>query len=179
VVANYDPGWTRRARERPLGSITNAVDGHSLVVPYSTKGLPKRAASEPQDTVTTTEKGALVVPYYSNGRAAHARLEPAATLSTRDRLALLVPPDEEDGDLPREQADPVDEETIDACRFRMFSLEEVARAQTMDLNHDGTPYVLEGNRRERMKLLGNGNPPVTVMVLIGRLLASIDESSAA
>lgn len=60
--ANYSPGWSRRADEHPIGSVTTQ-DGHSLVVPYMGKT-----------------------------RASFADREPVATIPTRDRLSLVVPP---------------------------------------------------------------------------------------
>jgi DNA (cytosine-5)-methyltransferase 1 len=61
IVANYSPGWSRRAGEQPIGSVTTQ-DGHSLVVPYM-----------------------------RTARALVADREPGVTLTARDRLALLVP----------------------------------------------------------------------------------------
>ena len=147
VVANYDPGWARRSSERPIGSVTTA-DGHSLVVPYTRTSRP------------------LV-----SGR------EPASTLSTRDRLALLVPPAVPEAARDREGVfQPVAEEDIDACGFRMFSIPEIAGAMAMLTDpRNGLPYVLVGNRTQRTRLLGNAVTPPVMSLIFSRLLPILDE----
>jgi DNA (cytosine-5)-methyltransferase 1 len=152
MVSNYSPGWARRAKEGPLGSVTTQ-DGHSLVVPYSTQGKPKIGWREPVDTLTREEKMSLVVPYYGTGRASPAGLEPGPTVSTRDRMALVVT-----------------DEDVNACRFRMFSLPEIAAAMAMHLHPRGGEYRVFGNKRERMAQYGNGCTPPAIRLLVERIL---------
>jgi len=62
VVANYRPGWSRRAEEQPFGSLTTK-DGHSLVMPYyGTDQRPKVAERDPASTVSTKDRMALLIP---------------------------------------------------------------------------------------------------------------------
>lgn len=173
VMANYGgKGWSRRADRLPVGGIT-AIDSHSLVVPYSTLGQPKRAGAEPSDTLSTRNKQALVIPYYSNGKAIPSELEPGPTLSTRDRVGLLVP----GGEPETVEERPVTDAEIDECRFRMFSLEEIAEAMAMRYRADGSEYVVLGNKRERMAQYGNGVTPPAMRLLVSRLLPVLDEAA--
>ncbi len=164
IVSNYSPGWARRAGEAPVGSLTTQ-DGHSLVVPYSTQGRPKRAAVEPCDTLTRENKLSLVVPYMRTSRAASAELEPAATIPGTDRLSLVL---SEEGRPVR-----ITDEDVDACRFRMFSIPEIARAMALDLHPNGSPYVALGNKREQMAQYGNGVTPPAMEFLVGRVLEEV------
>jgi DNA (cytosine-5)-methyltransferase 1 len=177
VLANYSPGWAKDADRHPTGSLT-AVDGHALAFPYSTKGEPKRAGAEPADTITTRNKAALVVPYYTRGSAAIASREPNATVSTRDRLSLVVP-STLDPEAPETlDTAPITEADIDGCRFRMFSLQEISRAMAMELHANGEPYVVVGNKRERMAQYGNAVTPPVMALLFARVLEILDEPSA-
>lgn len=60
VVANYSPGWVRKAGEQPLGSMTTK-DNHALLVPYYQTGVAS-PADEPVPTCTTRDRFALLVP---------------------------------------------------------------------------------------------------------------------
>lgn len=62
------------------------------------------------------------------------------------------------------------EEDIDACRFRMFQLHEIAAAMAMRDHVDGSEYQVLGNKRERMAQYGNAVTPPTMQLLVGRLL---------
>lgn len=153
VVSNYSPGWTRRASEQPIGSVTTQ-DGHSLVLPYT------------RSTRTTI-----------------ADREAVTTLTTRDRLALITPNERctddasfrpNSDDYPEHHA-PVTENMIDSSRFRMFSLEEIARAMVMDTHVDGNEYVVTGNKKQRMLQLGNAVTPPVMELLVGRVLEALDQ----
>ena len=187
VVSNYSPGWARRAGDGPVGSVTTQ-DGHSLVVPYSTQGRTKRAGSEPCDTLTRENKLSLVVPYMRTSRATPTELEPAATIPGRDRLSLLVPAGgswangstlAEREPAPTQTATEsrgvveVTDEDVDACRFRMFSIPEIARAMAMDLHPMGGAYVVLGNKRERMAQYGNGVTPPAMRLLVERIVEQV------
>ena len=62
------------------------------------------------------------------------------------------------------------EEDIDACLFRMFALHEIAGAMAMRQHLDGAEYVVLGNKRERMRLMGNAVTPPAMALIVGRLL---------
>lgn len=113
---------------------------------------------------------AIVMPYNRTGLAQSAR-EPTPTLTTRDRLALLVPGCEE---TPGSPAPELSEKDIDNCRFRMFSLDEIAGAMVMRVHSDGSSlYEVTGNKREQMAQYGNAVTPPAARELVGRVLEVI------
>jgi DNA (cytosine-5)-methyltransferase 1 len=52
----------------------------------------------------------------------------------------------------------------------MFALHEIAGAMSMRHHLDGAQYVVLGNERERMRLMGNAVTPPAMSLIIGRLL---------
>ncbi len=109
----------------------------------------------------TRDKLALIVPYDSTGTARQADFEPSPTLTTRDRAAVLWTDDD-----------------IDACRFRMFALHEIAGAMSMDQHTTGAEYIVLGNKRERMAQYGNAVTPPAMQLLVSRILPILDEAAA-
>lgn len=75
------------------------------------------------------------------------------SVTIRDRAALLYTDDD-----------------IDACRFRMFALHEIAGAMVMAEHTDGGAYIVTGNKRERMAQYGNAVTPPAARELIARVL---------
>jgi DNA (cytosine-5)-methyltransferase 1 len=60
----------------------------------------------------------------------------------------------------------VTDEMIDACGFRMFALDEIARTMVMHEHPAGGDYAISGNKRERMAKYGNAvTPPATRLKL--------------
>jgi DNA (cytosine-5)-methyltransferase 1 len=59
VLANYSPGWARRADDEAMGSVTTK-DGHALIVPYDRTGVAGIADREPVQTLTTRDRAAVV-----------------------------------------------------------------------------------------------------------------------
>jgi DNA (cytosine-5)-methyltransferase 1 len=150
VTAHFDPGWSRRASDLPMGSVTTR-DHHSIVVPYYGTGEAQAAATRPVGAISTRDRFALVVP--SNGLAP----QPAAAIGPAPPEAPVVFTDAD----------------IDACRFRMFALQEIAAAMVMHKHTTGQPYRVVGNKRERMAQYGNSVTPPAMAWLIGRLLEVI------
>jgi DNA (cytosine-5)-methyltransferase 1 len=140
---------------------------------------------EPIRALTTACHQSLLIPYNRTGEASAASSDPAPTLTTRDRAALLVPytRDAAVRDVDREQiptltsngppAVVLTEDDIDACRFRMFQLHEIAAAMAMRDHVDGSEYQVLGNKRERMAQYGNAVTPPAMELLVGRLLEVI------
>lgn len=162
VVAHYDPGWTRRAAAEPTGSVTTR-DGHSVVVPYNRGNLPARAAESPAATLTTRDRCALLVPAGGGWGSAPtlADREPAPTQTGTESRAVVWTDDD-----------------IDECGFRMFALHEIAGAMALEHHHDGADYVVHGNKRERMAQYGNAVTPPAMTLLVGRVLAVLDEAAS-
>lgn len=153
VVAHFDPGWARPAQLEPIGSVTTK-DHHSLVVPYH-RTAEAQTTGEPVGTITTRDRLALVVPYASGNEPAIADEEPTSTLTSRAKQAVVWT-----------------DEDIDACRFRMFALHEIAGAMAMHRHPTGGTYEVLGNKRERMAQYGNSVTPPAMAWLIGRLVAA-------
>ena len=63
------------------------------------------------------------------------------------------------------------DDDIDACRFRMFALHEIAGAMTLAHHVDGAEYVVIGNKRERMAQYGNAVTPFSTRRCAVRELA--------
>jgi DNA (cytosine-5)-methyltransferase 1 len=143
----------------PIRAVTTA--GHqSLVLPYARASVPAMAGSEPNPTLTTRDRLALVVPA-GGCRADGVQLadrEPVPTLATSESRAVVWTDDD-----------------IDACRFRMFALHEIAGAMVMHNYIDGSPYQVLGNKREQMAQYGNSVTPPAMAWLVSRLIdAGVD-----
>jgi DNA (cytosine-5)-methyltransferase 1 len=154
VVAHYDPGWARDAGQQPIGSITTR-DGHSLIVPCQSACGAAPAAERPTGSLTSSDRVALLVPAVAGGESSEPEPERGpgrAGTGTPWRSGVLT------------------EEDIDACLFRMFALHEIAGAMAMRQHLDGAEYVVLGNKRERMRLMGNAVTPPAMALIVGRLL---------
>jgi DNA (cytosine-5)-methyltransferase 1 len=152
VVAHYDPGWARDAGQQPIGSITTR-DGHSLIVPYGRACDTAPAAEQPTGRLTSSDRIALLVPGIARSESPEPECEPGrAGTGTPWRSGVLT------------------EEDIDACLFRMFALHEIAGAMAMRHHLDGGEYVVLGNKREQMRLMGNAVTPPAMSLIVGRLL---------
>jgi DNA (cytosine-5)-methyltransferase 1 len=81
--------------------------------------------------------------YYGQGGATPV-VDPVPTVTTRDRHALVEPAVE-----------------VDDCGFRMLEPHEIQRAMAF-----ADEYIVTGNKRERVRQLGNAvTPPVMRMIL--------------
>jgi DNA (cytosine-5)-methyltransferase 1 len=139
----------------PIRTLTSR--GHqALVMANIENGVPRSAGRSPTQTVRTAGSLALVVPYDSTGTPRVADEQPTHTLTTRDRAAVVFT-----------------EEEVDDCQFRMFALHEIAGAMAMEAHADGAPYVVLGNKRERMGQYGNAVTPPAMALLVGRLLEQL------
>jgi DNA (cytosine-5)-methyltransferase 1 len=92
----------------------------------------------------------LLVPYYGNGTARPVD-QPAGTVTTVDRNALIST------DL-----------RVDDCTFRMLEPHEIQAAMAF-----GTDYRVLGNKRERVRQLGNAVTPPAARDLIAAVVESI------
>ncbi len=157
LVGNYSPGWTRPMSE-PLGTITTS-DHHAVVTPpafitqFYNGGTTNTDVHGPIGTITSNpHHGLVTMPFlasYYNGRdAVHPVTEAMGTVSTVDRHALVQP----DGD--------VEDLRVEDCGFRMLVPAEIKKAMAFP-----DEYVLLGNGREQVRLLGNAvTPPVMEMI---------------
>jgi DNA (cytosine-5)-methyltransferase 1 len=172
------------------------TENEGLLVPLEAR-QGKRAAStvEPMRTQTARHETALVVPYYGTAHTARPAGEPVGTLTARDRYGLAFIAELRGGGsdaravtdplatvcasgnhhgLVRPQPAPVSEPAavpvsrVEDCTFRMLTVPEIQAAMAF------TPgYVLTGNKRERVRQLGNGVTPPAAEWLIRAVVASL------
>lgn len=188
VVGLQRNGGLSPADVVPVHTVRAGGQHHGVMVmrnntPRGDTGQMSTPAHEPVRTFTTAGHQSLVLPYHRTAAAA-TDADPTPTLTTRDRLALLVPM--QAGMDPRvAEVEPVNtvtqrgkqaivwtDDDIDACRFRMFALHEIAGAMVMHRHTTGDRYVVLGNKREQMAQYGNSVTPPAMSWLIGRLAAA-------
>jgi DNA (cytosine-5)-methyltransferase 1 len=93
----------------------------------------------------------VLVPYYGNAKGGRSLERPIGTITTVDRYALVR------GD-----------------RMRMLSVDELRDAMAFPID-----YVLTGNRRDRVKQLGNAVCPPVARAVIEQAMGLASESRAA
>ncbi|WFE27796.1 DNA cytosine methyltransferase [Solwaraspora sp. WMMD791] len=160
VVPMRANNTAKPAAVAPLDTVTAAGNHHALVMRNMTargdQGQMSTPTTEPLRTQTASSVQSLIrfdhllVPYYSNG-AARPVNQPAGTITTVDRNALVSA-----------------EITVDDCTFRMLEPHEIQAAMAFD-----TSYQVLGNKRERVRQLGNAVTPPAARDLIAALVESI------
>ncbi len=196
VVEVQRHGDVRDPQVSPVHTIRAGGQHHALIMRNNTargdQGQMVTPEHEPMRTLTTSgTQSVIFMPYSRAGLAGDAARDPVGTLTTRDRLALVVPAGGGWADTATSaQHEPLPTQTatesrgvvwgdddIDACRFRMFALHEIAGAMVMHNHVDGEPYRVLGNKRERMAQYGNSVTPPAMTWLIARLAdAGVDIS---
>src|SRR5207248_1145581 len=100
---------------------------------------------------------AWLMTYYNNGDMVPVE-EAVPTVTTVERHALVQAMTRENGE----------DISIDDCGFRMLGWQEIRAA--MAFPHE---YVVTGNRREKVKQLGNAVTPPVMKLLMERVIASL------
>lgn len=176
IVDWSDPGQLIGERSRPLAwktwaRIAHGVIDHAgeLLVPVEGRD-GKRAfpAARPMRAQTTrNETGLLVPPSFMvelKGKPTKGKnrsiYEPLSTVAANGNHHMLVRQADELWSLHRRKSRAL-KHYIDQCSFRMLSPDEIRAA--MALPED---YHLEGTKRERVKLLGNGVTPPAARDLV-------------
>jgi DNA (cytosine-5)-methyltransferase 1 len=103
--------------------------------------------------------GAFLSYYYSSSHQNSGLDEPAGTITTRDRIGLV--------EKAKEKAKDV---SVEECRFRMLQPHEVKAAMAF---HEG--YEVTGNKKERVKQMGNAVTPPAAELLLERVRESLDK----
>jgi DNA (cytosine-5)-methyltransferase 1 len=160
VVPLRNNGVARPAEDAPVPTVAAAGNHHALVMRNNTargdQGQMSTPVDEPVRTITTAGHQSLIrwdhmlVPYYGTGTA-RTVAEPAGTVTTVDRNALVSA-----------------EVAVDDCTFRMLEPHEIQAAMAF-----GADYVVLGNKRERVRQLGNAVTPPAARDLIAALVESI------
>lgn len=154
-------GSSVRPVEEPVGVISAGGGHHALLVRNFSGGAEMSTpVTEPAGTVTAVDHHSLLTTpfltdYHGQGSPwqVHPVTEPMGTVETADRRALVQPA--------------ID---VDDCGFRMLEPEEIHLAMAFPAD-----YTVKGNKRDRVRQLGNAvTPPVMAMILeraIGSLAA--------
>ena len=124
-------------------------DGAEMCTPV-TESLRTLTTKGHQSLVTYDQH--MLVPYYGNGHARPAS-EPIGTLPTRDRFALA------------EGAAHID---VNDVLFRMLEPHEIARGMAF-----ADDYIVLGNKRDKVRQLGNAVTPPVAEVIVSALVEAI------
>jgi len=186
-----------RGTEEALGTVMTNPH-HGLAIPFLTSYYGTGGATSvdrAMPTITTKDRHALVMPMivgnYTPGWARPVT-EPTGTVTTADHHSLLVPPfivsyytrvsgqqaavaGVEDP-LPTQPtwpihylAQPGESVRVEDCGFRMLQPHELQKA--MGFPDD---YILVGDSRTRVKLLGNAVTPPVAQMLAERCIQSLE-----
>lgn len=129
------------------------LNGQSTARPFTEQLGCVTAGGANQALISNKSVSAFLSYYYGQAQASGMN-EPAGTLSTRDRMALITQ------DLEKPE--------LEECTFRMLKSHELKRAQNFP-----DDYVILGNSRERVKQIGNANPPKTIKLLVERCVETL------
>ena len=154
------PGRGNRARpvEDPLRTQAT-LQANALVVPAGgTWRRDTSSAAEPLPTRTATENDgvcepppAFLTPYYRTGQAVPVD-EPVGTLTGRDRYNLVEGP----------------AIAVEDCFFRMLEPHEIQAGMAFP-----AAYAVLGNKRERVRQLGQAVTPPVLRWIVGRVVDSL------
>jgi DNA (cytosine-5)-methyltransferase 1 len=157
VVPLRNNGVARPAGEAPAPTVAAAGNHHALVMRNNDGGAEMSTpVTEPLRTLTAAGHQSLIrwdhllVPYYNTGVARPVN-EPAGTVTTKDRTALVSA-----------------SVAVDDCTFRMLEPHEIQAAMAF-----GPSYVVLGNKRERVRQLGNAVTPPAARDLIAAVVEAI------
>lgn len=166
VVPLRNNGVARPAHTAPAPTVAAAGNHHALVMRNNTargdQGQMSTPVDEPLRTILAEQRQSLIrwdnllVPYYGTGTARRVD-EPAGTVTTVDRNALVGP-----------QID------VNDCTFRMLEPHEIQLAMAFDAR-----YTVLGNKRERVRQLGNAVTPPAARDLIAALVEAITGEAVA
>lgn len=164
VVPMRNNNTAKRAATEPLDTVAAAGNHHALVMRNMTargdQGQMCTPIDEPLRTQTASSLHSLIrwdhllVPYYGTGTARPVA-EPAGTVTTVDRNALVGP-----------------EIAVDDCTFRMLEPHEIQAAMAFLPD-----YTVLGNKRERVRQLGNAVTPPAARDLIAAVVEAITGES--
>lgn len=154
-----------RPSSDPLATFTAGGNHHALVSPYYGRSDVAQPVDQPIGTLTTHDKYALVMRNNTargdQGQMSTPAFEPMRTLTTAGHQSLITP-----GDVAAAEA------MVDDCQFRMLEPHEVAAGMAFPAD-----YIWIGNRRIRVKHMGNAVTPPAARDLMGCAVESIGEAA--
>ena len=200
VLSNMENGAMRDSGSEPLSTVTTGNKLYAVdpwIVPLRRNGVARRAAEAEIPTIAASGNHLyalgveIVVSNYGSaksgphqqGWARDARTNVIGTHTARDTHAIVVY--RGDGQASRVEDPMLTLATteqhaiasvtpaIDECTFRMLEPSEIARGMVMHLNAYGERYVIHGNRRDRVKQLGNAVTPPVMRALIEAIKDSL------
>lgn len=151
-----------RPVSEPLGTVT-ASDHHSLTVPppfiasYYGEGENVSGVDEALPTQPTRDRHGLVMPFVVSQYGGEKRNPVRAV----DQPMPTVP-----GMHVHHIAQPAETPRVEDCGFRMLEPHEIQAAMAFPAS-----YIVTGNKRERVKQLGNAVTPPVMSILVERCLA--------
>ena len=114
------------------------------------------------------------ISYYNGTHNASGLADPIRTMMTVDRAALVQVPPAPGPDALKDEVDAWVETVIQYCTFRMLGDKEIQRAMAFP-----NEYVVLGNKRQRVRQLGNGVTPPVAHLLGARCIQSIESITQA
>lgn len=187
VVPYYGSSASAGTTDEPIGTLTTR-DRYALVVPSGgTWRETARRDDEPFSTVTTRETdGIAFIAELRGGHSDHRPVtEPLATVVASGNHHMLVRHNSSKGD-GGEMCTPASEpartittkghqsivsieQRVEDATFRMLEPHEIQAAMAF-----GVDYRVLGNRREKVRQLGNGVTPPAAEFLLGAVARSLD-----
>ena len=145
----------------PFDTFAAAGNHHGILVPYYGNATP-RTTSDPHGTLTTRDRYALVMRNNTargdSGQMLTPPTEPLRTLTTAGHQSLVE---------WTQPATPV-APAVEDCSFRMLEPHEVAAGMAF-----ASEYVVLGNKREKVRQLGNAVTPPAARDLIAAVVTSL------
>lgn len=157
-----------REAEKALSTILAGGNHHGVVTPFIVEnhGQSKsRKVSDRLACITTKDKHGIITTesfrafltqYYGGSDQASNITEPARSFRTKDHTALV----NANTQLPIPK--------IEDCYYRMLLPHEVQSGMGFD-----SDYIVLGNSKEKVKQLGNANPPPTIELLAQRCIETL------
>lgn len=187
VVPYYGKAAAARSSDEPIGALTTR-DRYALVVPSGgTWREEARPAADPFSTVTTRETdGVAFIAELRGGSSDHRPVtDPLATVVASGNHHMLVRHNTARGN-PAQMCTPASEPArtltthghqsivsierqVEDATFRMLEPHEIQVAMAF-----GPDYRVLGNRREKVRQLGNGVTPPAAEFLLGAVARSLD-----
>jgi DNA (cytosine-5)-methyltransferase 1 len=144
-----------------MGTVDTA--GIAFIAELRGGGSKHRDVREPLATVTAAGNHHMLVRHNSSkgdgGEMCTPATEPARTITTKGHQSVVGWP----GPAP----------AVDDCTFRMLEPHEIQKAMAF-----GDTYRVLGNRRERVRQLGNAVTPPAAEFLLGAVAAALDGTAA-
>lgn len=157
VVELRGGGSTTRPASAPLATLTAGGTHHGLLVPAGgTWNAQATSTDDPLRALTTREAYALVMRHNTGGAEMSTPVsEPLRTLTTTGHQSLLTG---QIAEVPE----------VEDCYFRMLLIDEIRAGMSFEAG-----YLLQGTKREKVRMLGNAVTPCAARDLGAALVESL------